>query len=289
MSYELDSIEYKGFTIRIVNDESPDEPDWGDPDFFLTCLNKKYRFGRAAETNPEDHMDWGEGPWGEWNELLAQHGVKTPPESWNTTVGGTDKSEAYDLYQQWQGEYDNTYLVWPFRCGDAHGAGSFTIWVMDKDEECHDRAHGWVYVKHPGTPLEELANLHFDAEKIRDGLIETYQQWANGDVWGYIIQNSDGEDVEDGSCWGYYGSDDCIEQAKVAADCIVGSTRKVRFILLSVLAKANSWEYLTLPIPVAVGNAEAAQWVMDNSLSDHRDVHGAVIAAAVGLAKWEEE
>lgn len=29
----------------------------------------------------------------------------------------------------------------------------------------------------------------------------------NGDVWGYIIEDKDGEQVE--SCWGFYGYDYC--------------------------------------------------------------------------------
>jgi hypothetical protein len=57
------------------------------------------------------------------------------------------------------------------------------------------------------------------ADRIRECLaaeIETYSQWASGDVWGYTVEEwkpSDCGDPEHGewehfdSCWGFYGSD----------------------------------------------------------------------------------
>ena len=45
---------------------------------------------------------------------------------------------------------------------------------------------------------------------------ETYEMWLNGDVFGYTIMDMEtGEDVE--SCWGFYGFDYCLEQAKEIA------------------------------------------------------------------------
>lgn len=48
------------------------------------------------------------------------------------------------------------------------------------------------------------------------GFLETYTPWCNGDVWGYIIEDADGETLD--SCWGYCGMDDATEQAKAAAE-----------------------------------------------------------------------
>lgn len=53
--------------------------------------------------------------------------------------------------------------------------------------------------------------------------IETFSQWANGDVFGYTITDSDDNEIQDGSCWGFYGWDHeesgLLEYAKDAIDC----------------------------------------------------------------------
>lgn len=43
--------------------------------------------------------------------------------------------------------------------------------------------------------------------------LETYNQWLNGDCWGYILTDSDtGQEID--SCWGFISQDYCREQAE---------------------------------------------------------------------------
>lgn len=49
-------------------------------------------------------------------------------------------------------------------------------------------------------------------ENYMRGEVETYDQYLTGDVWGYIIKDEDGEEVD--SCWGYYGRDYCEQEAE---------------------------------------------------------------------------
>ena len=44
--------------------------------------------------------------------------------------------------------------------------------------------------------------------------IETYDQYLEGDIWGYIVFDEDGEEID--SCWGFYGDD--IDKNGIA-DC----------------------------------------------------------------------
>lgn len=47
--------------------------------------------------------------------------------------------------------------------------------------------------------------------------IEVYSQWANGDCWGYIVEEEDGTGKDTGdSCFGFYG--DCLEHMKENVD-----------------------------------------------------------------------
>lgn len=74
----------------------------------------------------------------------------------------------------------------------------------------------YKYVAH--TTPDMCAKLGVDwskAEEAMDSEIETFCQWADGDVYGYVIEAADPpEDPDDepeweetDSCWGFYGSD----------------------------------------------------------------------------------
>jgi hypothetical protein len=52
-------------------------------------------------------------------------------------------------------------------------------------------------------------------EMVIAGEIETYNQFLAGDVYGYVI-SKDGEEID--SCWGYYGQDYCLSEAKACVD-----------------------------------------------------------------------
>lgn len=55
-------------------------------------------------------------------------------------------------------------------------------------------------------PEDEIGakSLSDRAEDAR-GFLKEYNAWANGDGYGYSIEDGDGEDID--SCWGFYGDD----------------------------------------------------------------------------------
>ena len=59
---------------------------------------------------------------------------------------------------------------------------------------------------------KELRQKGYDAAQSD---IDTLNQYFAGDVYGYVI-DEDGD-----SCWGYYGMECCIEEAKSIVDYIV--------------------------------------------------------------------
>jgi len=56
-------------------------------------------------------------------------------------------------------------------------------------------------------------SLKARALKIAQGEVQTYDQYLKGEVYGYKID----DDNED-SCWGYYGQEECMDEAKSAVD-----------------------------------------------------------------------
>ena len=41
-----------------------------------------------------------------------------------------------------------------------------------------------------------------------------YDQYLTGDVWGYVIEDSESHEIE--SCWGFYGEDYCMAEGEDA-------------------------------------------------------------------------
>ena len=56
-------------------------------------------------------------------------------------------------------------------------------------------------------------------EKYLQGEIDTYNQWATGDVWWFCIEDEDGEHLE--SCGGFFGREYCEQEAQEVAEGLV--------------------------------------------------------------------
>lgn len=54
------------------------------------------------------------------------------------------------------------------------------------------------------------------AKKVLTAQAEEYRLWADGETYGYIITNNDGDRLD--SCYGFYGRDYCEQEARAAAD-----------------------------------------------------------------------
>ena len=48
------------------------------------------------------------------------------------------------------------------------------------------------------------------ARRCAQGEINTYLSWANGDVYGYVVEDENGEHLD--SCWGFYGEPEFAEE-----------------------------------------------------------------------------
>jgi len=75
---------------------------------------------------------------------------------------------------------------------------------------------GWVYME--ATTLDtEFGGDRTRAEGYLKSEVEEYDTYLRGEVYGYTVQK-DGEELE--SCWGFYGYEYCLEEAKSTVDSI---------------------------------------------------------------------
>lgn len=89
-----------------------------------------------------------------------------------------------------------------------HGQGAYSLAGegMQCQWDTSDNA-GILIWEH--SPKEMGAKTLEERAKDARNFLETYNNWMNGYVYGYIIETVDGEHVD--SCWGYYSDADVTD------------------------------------------------------------------------------
>lgn len=168
-------------TIKIFIDESPESPrDW-DNIGTMVCFHKLYNMGDKDHgfSGPED-----------FQKKLDKRGVISLP------IYMMDHSG-----QSLSTNPDN------FRACDPMG------WDWGE--------LGYIFVE------PEKVRKEYNTKRITKGIrervlkalnseVETYNQYIQGDVYGYVLEDSEGNQLE--SCWGYHGLDYCLSEAKFMAE-----------------------------------------------------------------------
>lgn len=146
-------------------------------------------------------------------------------------------------------EHDNLGIIiclhGRYNLGDDHDykACQFDGWVALREhlEKAHEAIHilplylmdhsglslqtepfgcGWDsgqvgFVFTTAKRMEELGVTEDDVEECLRSEVKVYSQYLEGDVWGYILRDSDGETID--SCWGFYGAEDAEQEGRAAA------------------------------------------------------------------------
>lgn len=121
-------------------------------------------------------------------------------------VDGPDGEKAKDIHKsldEWRENF-HVYPVYAYIHSGVH-------LQLGSDEGLPDRQWdvsmcGYVLIT---KDEKEIPN----PEKYAQGMIDEWNQYLSGDVWGYKIKAGD-EDID--SCWGFYGLEYCKEEARLA-------------------------------------------------------------------------
>ncbi len=169
-------------TLRIVQDEDPLNPrvDY-DPLGKMVCFHRRYNLGDAHNI---DHSDFN--GWDEMEEHLTKaHGAVI----------------ILPLFL-----YDHsgiTLQTIPFSCPWDSGQVGFIY--MDRTT---------ILNSAPGNPKILTKAAKVWAAQCLLAEVQLYDQYLTGDVWGYVIEDSEGNEVE--SCWGFYGESYCKTEGEDA-------------------------------------------------------------------------
>jgi len=182
---------YKGYTINIVYDAYNDETprDW-DNLGTIYYQNNNYKLGEKVIKNEFD-IENCDG-WQDIEKLIKKElnpVVMIPLKIYDHS--GISISTAINSY--------------PFNdCWDS----SFVGWIL----VTHEKAKKEYNVKRISKKLKEQIKNVLEQE------IKTFNQFLNGEVYGYKIEGDDKPEILYSSCYGYYELDAALDDAKSIID-----------------------------------------------------------------------
>lgn len=172
-----------GLIVKIYQDENMDSPqDWGDDALFLVANHRNFCVREKDITD----------------EVISE--IFMPEEDAET-----------NLYAERAKELKKQYHVFGLEAYIHSGV----VLALSREGNFVDRQWdvsqlGAVFVK------KTEARTRASAKKMAQGLIETWNQYLSGDVYGFMIEDAEGNHLE--SCWGFYGMDAVEEGANESAE-----------------------------------------------------------------------
>jgi len=185
----IETDEETGLTLKIEQDPDVERPYSHDGSVILAVLHRQYinpaeKFAGADLTTVEGIAEFeaanaaARSPWVVIPLFLYDH-------------SGTS----------YRAGYSN-----PFSCPwDSGRVGVIALWRADFDQPKRGALKGEAWQQYKRAHWLKAANACCDE----------YTAWANGDCWGYVIEDEDGDDTGD-SCWGFIGREYAEEQAREA-------------------------------------------------------------------------
>lgn len=206
-----DEFEVDGLTVRIEPDPDPLDPRKEFDRFgTMVCWHRRYNLGDKQTTDTPYEFWWGKMQ--EMHLNIPDDISREHLERWR------DKHYCVlPLYL-----YDHSGLsmnTTGFSCGWDSSHVGFIYLSLEKASKEYG-LQKWTDVYEP-TGL----TLYQQCEKMMRAEVETYDKWLTNDVWGYVIEDQDGNELD--SCWGFYGDEYCKQEAIASAKAIAARLAKV--------------------------------------------------------------
>lgn len=183
MGYLIKDEKYKDYTIRLEYDEIPSSPrEWENLGTF---------YSNHRDYNPDGHSI---------DKLVEMF----PPRNRNEFINRDALSREYVWINVYAYIHTSiTLSTSPFN--DSWDSGLFAIYAISKEK-----------VRREYNKKVISKQLRENIEEYLTSEVRIYSQYLKGNVYGYIIEDPDGDEVN--SCWGFYEQDDCLDEAKRMVD-----------------------------------------------------------------------
>lgn len=191
----IDTIKHAGYTIKFYQDFDPMDPRDSDNLGMMCHWHRRYDLGDRKANDTE-------------LEALRRGGFK--------------------LLNRYLRRYEGAVVVLPLGLLDHSG---LTMWIGGgshwSDSAGWDSGTvGFIYTtqkrieelcgEFPYKPTEFEGTADEWIETQLEAEVKEYDQILTGDVYGYVIEDEDGEHVH--SCWDFFGFKFCKQEAIKAAD-----------------------------------------------------------------------
>jgi len=179
---EIERFEHNGYVVRIETDDFPTDPRNDDNLGIMTCVHTRHILGDRHHYQTDDFTGWDDFE----RHLVHDGAVAVMPLYLyeHSGIGISTRIEPTWYHYAWDG-----------------GRIGFIYTTRERIKQ----VFGW----------SRLTKERW--EKVKCNLldeVETYNQYLNGDVYGYVIEDADGDEVE--SLWGLWGYEYAVDQARNA-------------------------------------------------------------------------
>lgn len=209
----MEDIEYKGYTIKLEQDECPDSPDnWGNTDVFLVYDHRDFTVKRD-----------GFEPRKVFEHINAKEPLKenyTDDDEFNMDYN--DYAESIDLALK-------ECFIFPVDAYIHSGVHLSLAGTRDYPDRRWDvSTTGFVIVDKKEWNFNECRKRDFTLSAMTDGeiarhyaegLISTWNQYLSGEIYYMEVLDGEGDIVD--SCGGYYGEESAVEDAKGNIDYLL--------------------------------------------------------------------
>jgi hypothetical protein len=217
MREAIQTEKYKGLTIEIHQDEDPESPrEWGNPSN-MVCFHKRYNLGDKQEGVLESAQRNSSGPAERLREHLNDYAEE---EGWD--LKGMPERDGWGLIEFFLRVARGAEVILPLYLFDHSG---ITMNTTGFSCPWDSGQVGFIYMTKDAI-LKNYAVKDISDElrcKVAEQLkaeVASYDQYLTGDVYGYVIKDENGEDLDNclhDSCWGFFGLECCRESAREAA------------------------------------------------------------------------
>ena len=181
----IETINYNGHEIKVYYDEYAESPRTWD--------NLSMIYSNSRRYNP-DNLDI--------DDLMSEIGISEFP-GFDALLNRMEHD--YIAYRVCIVDHSHVALSLNTPVSNPYmGFDSGTFGIIAVSKETVRREYG---VKRITKNIREKVEAVFENE------LDDLQKYINGEVYGYMIDNGNGD-----SCWGYYSTDAAIEDAKSIID-----------------------------------------------------------------------
>jgi hypothetical protein len=244
-------------TVKVYHDTDPQHPDEGNDDLFLVSFSNDFHVVRKGTwdgagdfrdflhprfqvegCNPEEELpepvekpqngasdpEWRRVYVDNCSDQLEQVLLEAGQDSGFGDLAGRSAAREnfdfrMDVWDAWK-RFKSAHAEWACFTLGVRNFGGGNIGLRLGEIYDGSETNGWGDPVEPDgfVMVKKSAGWHAELEKVAESLVQEWQDYCEGNVYGYVVTD-DLEDEEVDSCWGFIGDREyCMAEGVSAAE-----------------------------------------------------------------------